>query len=430
MKKNHLFLMIGMFLFPTILSAQFSISGKLKRHNENPVPAIEVDCIETVTSDSDGNFEFTDVDLNTVCNILPSGMYEKFDDITILDLIETRRYILNLNSFNFYQKYAADLSSPLNSAVGVTTYDLALMTKLALHIDDNNLPTWTFVDANYNSFVFPLPIGIDVNVTDNLTGLDFVAIKKGDPAISSDYMPAPASAPSPVLSISNEYFQIGDDVEFIFSALNFTNIIGFQETFEWDANLLELEEVIDFQGNNILEDLLTNSDLVENGFLPHLFYNQTLDSLGYVDGSPLMTLKFKALADAPIAQTEVLKFSDQFTPRQIVWENPDDNELYILEGEYVNGETTTSIVSAPEGLEVFQVFPNPVEDNFYVKALLQNAEDVEISIVNVLGQPVFSKKINEKELLLEIDFSEFSDGTYFLSLRTADGIQTESFVKK
>ena len=78
----------------------------------------------------------------------------------------------------------------------------------------------------------------------------------------------------------------------------------------------------------------------------------------------------------------------------------------------------------------FQIFPNPVEDNINVKALLRNVEDFEISIVNVLGQQVFSKNFDQKELLLEIDFSKYPAGTYFLSLKTADGIQTESFVKK
>jgi len=62
--------------------------------------------------------------------------------------------------------------------------------------------------------------------------------------------------------------------------------------------------------------------------------------------------------------------------------------------------------------------------------LLQNAEDYEISIVNVLGQQVFAEKINQEELHMSIDLRAFPAGTYFLSLKTADGIQTESFVKK
>ena len=106
-----------------------------------------------------------------------------------------------------------------------------------------------------------------------------------------------------------------------------------------------------------------------------------------------------------------------------------DNELYIVDGEYMNGEGTTGIVNSPSALESFQIFPNPVVDNLHVKALLQDAEDYEISIVNVLGQKVFSKNFDQKELLLEIDFEEFPGGTYFLSLKTADGIRTESFVK-
>ncbi len=62
--------------------------------------------------------------------------------------------------------------------------------------------------------------------------------------------------------------------------------------------------------------------------------------------------------------------------------------------------------------------------------MLKKATGFEISIVNVLGQKVYSENFDQKELLLNIGFGEFPAGTYFLSLKTADGIQTESFVKK
>ena len=104
--------------------------------------------------------------------------------------------------------------------------------------------------------------------------------------------------------------------------------------------------------------------------------------------------------------------------------------LFIVEGEYLNGEGTTSIVNAPSWMESFEVFPNPTENKIYVKALFQSEGDYEILIVNLLGQKVYAEKFAQKELYLNIGFEEFPAGTYFLSLKAADGIQTESFVKK
>ena len=41
----------------------------------------------------------------------------------------------------------------------------------------------------------------------------------------------------------------------------------------------------------------------------------------------------------------------------------------------------------------------------------------EISISNILGQPVYNKSINEiDEIVLKIDLSEYSEGIYILNL--------------
>ncbi|MFK7773376.1 MAG: T9SS type A sorting domain-containing protein [Saprospiraceae bacterium] len=422
MKKNYFFLMIGMFLFPTVFSAQFSISGKVTRHNGDPVPDIEVSCDGTVTTDVGGNYEFTDVPLNHSCGMTATGFFEKFDGISVLDAAIMRKVVLGIDVLNQYQYWAADV----NNSASVTTLDLVKLYPLILHEDDGIPNIWNGIDTDYN-FLMPNTNPNEIyisNIMSDIIDADFIAIKRGDVAIDSDHMPAPASAPAPIFTISNEMFQTGDDVLFEITIEDFLDIVGFQQTFKWDPAILEFETISTSAAQGVSAEVSTLE--LSQGLLPSLV---VLPPSNLPDGGLILTLKFKALSDVS-SPTEVLSFTDEIIPLQVVWQNPIDNKLFIVGSEYVNGEGITGIANVPSGLDFFQIFPNPVADKLNVKALLQNVEDFEISIINILGQQVFSRNFDQKELLLEIGFSEFPTGTYFLSLKTADGIQTESFVKK
>lgn len=423
MKKIYFTFVVGFILMPTILISQtFSISGQITRHNSDPLPDIEIGCIETVLTDVDGNFEIPDIPLNTMCDITGIGVFDKFEDVTVLDVLIMQQYLLQTNSnINGYQILACDV----NYSQSITTLDLVKGMKLALRIDDAGIQdNWLCIDADY-VFGTPLVSGstsISVNITDTLTDVDFVGVKRGDPAISSDYMPAPVGAPTPTFFISNESFQTGDEVEFEVTVEDFSNIIGFQQTFKWDPNVLSFESIDGFSGTSVE----LNNDLINQGLLPTV---SVRNDSPIQDGEVLIKLNFTALSDVS-NPLEVVSFSDDIIQKQVVWKNPIGIDLFILDGEYKYGEATTKIINAPSGLESFQILPNPVEENFHVKVLLIDKEDFEISILNVLGQNVFSKTFDQKELFLEVGFSEFPAGNYFLRLKTADGIHTESFIKK
>ena len=422
MKKKYFFLMIGLFFLPTILPAQFSISGKITRHNGDLVSNIEVSCDGNVLTDVNGFFEFTNVTSGYSCEMTATGSFDAFAGITVLDVAIMRRILLGLSGLSPYQQLAADV----NNTSSVTALDVVKLYPLVLHIDDGVPNIWKCLDADYD-FSMPNsnPGAISIlNIMNNIIDADFIAIKRGDIAIDSDHMPAPASAPAPIFTISNEMFQSGDDVLFEITIENFLDIVGFQQTFKWDPAILEFETISTSAAQGVSAEVSTLE--LSQGLLPSLV---VLPPSNLPDGGLILTLKFKALSDVS-TPTEVLSFTEEIIPLQVVWQNPLDNELFIVGSEYVNGEGITGITNAPSGLESFQFFPNPVEDKLNVKALLQNAEDFEISIVNVLGQNVFSKFFDQKELSLEISFGEFPAGTYFLSLKTANGIQTESFVKK
>ena len=72
-----------------------------------------------------------------------------------------------------------------------------------------------------------------------------------------------------------------------------------------------------------------------------------------------------------------------------------------------------------------KVFPNPVVD--YLK--ITNSEVIdEVTIFNVLGQNVFSRSYSENDL--NIDFTSFTSGTYFVKIQTNSGIKTIKILKK
>ena len=64
------------------------------------------------------------------------------------------------------------------------------------------------------------------------------------------------------------------------------------------------------------------------------------------------------------------------------------------------------------------VYPNPVlGDEFNIRT---EKEIIEITVMNVLGQPVFNEKIlNKKKVFVEIESQE--RGVYIIQVKTSDG---------
>ena len=73
---------------------------------------------------------------------------------------------------------------------------------------------------------------------------------------------------------------------------------------------------------------------------------------------------------------------------------------------------------------VFQAFPNPADDvlNLYVR--LKNASDMQLSVLNMLGQELWTETATGEMYSGQLDLSTFSSGMYYVEL-AVDG-QTES----
>jgi hypothetical protein len=71
----------------------------------------------------------------------------------------------------------------------------------------------------------------------------------------------------------------------------------------------------------------------------------------------------------------------------------------------------------------FSVYPNPSSGMFTLNSKITNGE---ISICNVLGEIVFSSKINSS--VTTIDLSDAAGGIYFVNVRTEKGSFTEKII--
>ena len=77
-----------------------------------------------------------------------------------------------------------------------------------------------------------------------------------------------------------------------------------------------------------------------------------------------------------------------------------------------------------------EIYPNPATNQFELVFLLSTRQDIEITMINSLGQVVY---FNERKGFLgqfkeTIDISNLSKNVYFVQLKTIDKIYTEKIV--
>ena len=99
-----------------------------------------------------------------------------------------------------------------------------------------------------------------------------------------------------------------------------------------------------------------------------------------------------------------------------------------IQGAYQFGTQNTLSVEENELSQNFNVFPNPVKDELFIRT--ENGKlPSQLYITNMLGQRIFSKSINSKNDL-NLNVSGLSNGMYFLSLKSNQSNQTIKFLKK
>ncbi|NMC98268.1 MAG: T9SS type A sorting domain-containing protein, partial [Bacteroidales bacterium] len=101
-------------------------------------------------------------------------------------------------------------------------------------------------------------------------------------------------------------------------------------------------------------------------------------------------------------------------------------------------ETFRGPVSVPENIYTensssLQIYPNPAIDNINIQFDLTQNSNAEISILNLNGQTINTKKLNKLNKgtqNIEMPVSNLSSGIYMISVKTTDGKYLGKLIKK
>ena len=75
-----------------------------------------------------------------------------------------------------------------------------------------------------------------------------------------------------------------------------------------------------------------------------------------------------------------------------------------------------------------QVYPNPVKDKLFIETGLVSAE-TQVSIVDLAGREIFTKRFANGNQKFELDFSNFKSGSYIVQVKKAESISNHLIIK-
>lgn len=79
-------------------------------------------------------------------------------------------------------------------------------------------------------------------------------------------------------------------------------------------------------------------------------------------------------------------------------------------------------ISEIENLQTFEIFPNPNDGNFFMKLEFDEIENIEISILNDLGQIIQRYNRRDNFILEKTKIARFASGLFFVKIKTENGV--------
>jgi len=242
-------------LFRCNVPSPISIAGQIRNYagtpvNEIPVRLTAVGMSKITTCDTSGRYRFESIMVSDTCSLRPFNNNNWLNGVTTLDLALISRHILNLEPLNSpYKIIAADA----NRSGTITTLDIVAVRRLILGIQDSipNSTSWRFVPADFvfsnliNPFATPFPEFIRLNSPDtNVVNRDFIGIKLGDLNGNADLVDPRAPTDTAFLTIQNQFFNAGTVIQVPLHLTDWQQTTGFQWELGIDTNILSLDSVL------------------------------------------------------------------------------------------------------------------------------------------------------------------------------------------
>ncbi len=371
--------------------------------------------IEGVVYDIDGiyfqngPFLISGLDIGSVVTPTLSGNY--LNGVTTYDLVLISKHIINVQQLDQpWQLLAADA----NQNGAITTLDIVLLRALILQ-NITQLP-------NVNSWLFlPSSFAYDGMMTD----FEFLGVKVGDVNGTSS-VPNCFQAPTIDtrtlgtlnLTAKNKIIKSGETYTINTFPDNYEKIIGGQFTIDFDASALDFKNI---EGNNSIE--LTDENFgktqSDDGFILCSWNTSASQNLNTEEA--FYNITFTARKDGKLS--DYLTINSKKINAEVYVENGNEIEFWNADLSFENEISNNT----------FTISPNPFSEQTTFNFSLEKAGQVELEIFDTNGRLVFSQQENmpEGENQIEIQKSNLrSNGIYFYKIKTNNNVNTGKIISQ
>ncbi len=338
-----------------------------------------------VITKQDGHFMFGDLAFGATTEYMvrPLRNDNHVNGVSTADIVKIQRHILGIEYLNSpYKIIAADV----NNSQNITASDVTEIRKLILGVSSEfaKVQSWTFVPKEY---VFPNP-SVPYNAPREVLiampnasthDEDFVAVKMGDVtgnAVAHNVNGSSTRTNEKLnLEIESGNLVAGESYTVEFKSSNFSDIIGYQFTLNFDQTAMMFDKV----GGGALELDETNFGLsrLEEGKITTSWNNRTGVSFG--KDEVLFSITFTALKNGSIhellAVTSDVTFAEAY------------NSKLEERGVELGIRTDDGIVGSGV-FELYQNTPNPFDVETVVNFRLPKASPAKLSIYDVTGKVI------------------------------------------
>jgi hypothetical protein len=370
-------------------------------------------------TDFDGVYSFPSLPTGYGYQIAPAKNNDPLNGVSTFDLVIMKRHILGIEDLNSPYKMIA---SDINDNGSISTFDLVLLRRMILQIDAefSNNSSWRFINADFvfpnplNPWETPFPEVYDIsNLSGDMQG-DFIAVKIGDVngnAVTNGFSGSgdDRNTEHPMLfTAKDEKLNPGRTHQIDLRASDLNKIYGYQYTLNFDTERLKFINIIpgslpglelgNFGFTKLAEGSITTS------------WDRSIDMGEFASDAILFSLIFEAQEQT--SWSEVLRISSEYTRA----------EAYHMDLGLLNVELAfQEPVSLTNRFEIYPNQPNPFINETLISFTLPEATLLNFTIQNVSGQIVQRMDIEAKEGYNElfIDRSMLEGpGVYFYTVKT------------
>ncbi len=340
-----------------------------------------------MTTDETGEYNF-DLDLGQNYTITPARDGDVLNGISTMDLILLGQHLLEIQPLDSpYKVIAADI----NNSGSVSSLDMIALRRLILHIDEDltNNTSWRFVDADYvfsnptNPFATTFPEVVNINGLNGTTQQDFVGIKVGD--LNGSAIPNALLSGDTRTERSTQHFlatdariEKGASKRIEIKATDFTTILGYQMTLEFDPTKMEILEIIPEALRELTDDNFGMQNQAE-GIITTSW--NTINGLSLEDETVLFSIVVKA--KETITMSETLRSSSKVTNAEAYSEIEGIMHSNLLFDQNKGFEK--------DRFSLYQNYPNPFEVNTKIGFYLDKAGEATLTVYDMDGKVRFIK---------------------------------------